>query len=68
MKAILAAILVLAFLAIASAQLLYGGYRGYAVPAYGGYYGGGYAPAVYGRGLYGGYYGGLGYGRGLIYG
>jgi len=66
MKAILAAVLVLALIAVATAQLFYGGY-GYGVPAYSGYYGG-YAPSFYGRGLYGGYYGGYGYGGRLLYG
>ena len=68
MNTIFAAVLIFAVIAVASAQFLYGGYRGaYGVPAYGGYgYGGAYAPAVYGRGYYGGYgaYGA----RGLVYG
>lgn len=52
MKAILFALLLVAVVAVASAQYLYGGYRSYGYPAaYGGY---GYAaPAAYGYGAYG---------------
>ena len=69
MKSIVAAVLILALIAVASAQVFYGGY-GAAYPrafGYGGY-GLGYGRA-YGAPLYSGYGGlGYGYGRGLIYG